>query len=73
MAGHTSEHVDQGELYIGIEYRYFNSGALDIHKLRSAEGIELMGSGKRYDVAKIFKSKKNVLLFVRDPKQLLDF
>ncbi|AZP91631.1 MULTISPECIES: hypothetical protein [Enterococcus] len=72
-AGHTSKFVDKGEYYLGIEYRIFNSGAVDIHNLRSGKGIEILETGELFDVRKIHKSKKNVLLFLKKPELLLNF
>ncbi|WP_429960885.1 hypothetical protein [Enterococcus sp. AZ012] len=72
-AGHTSKYVDKGEYYLGIEYRIFNSGALDIHDLRSGKGIEILETEERFDIRKIHKSNKNVLLFLKNPKLLADF
>lgn len=72
-AGHTSSLIDKGDYYLAIGYPIFNSGALDIHELRSGKGIQILETKKRYDISKIHKSKKNVRLFLSDPKQLLDF
>jgi hypothetical protein len=73
MAGHTNEYIDKGNLFIAIEYRFFNSGAIDIHALRAARGIEIHGSGKRYNISKIYKSRKHIFLFLENPELLLEF
>jgi len=72
-AGHTSSFIDKGDYYIAIGYPIFNSGAVDIHELRSGKGIQILETENRYDILKIHKSKKNVRIFLCDPKQLLDF
>lgn len=71
IAGHVGQHIDVGVPFIGIPYRFFTSG-VDYKALRAAKGIEIAGTGKRYDILRIFKSRKYVGIFLENPESLKD-
>lgn len=71
VAGHVGQHIDVGVPFIGIPYRFFTTG-VDYKALRAAKGIEIVGTGKRYEILRVFKSRKYVGLFLKNPESLND-
>ncbi|MEC5317200.1 hypothetical protein NGF69_16680 [Enterococcus casseliflavus] len=69
IAGHVGQHIEVGHPFIGIPYRFFTTG-VDFKALRAAKGIEIVETGHRYEILRVFKSRKYVGLFLKNPESL---